>query len=192
MKKLVLTSFMVCVFALAFCNPAYSHQEKAQYRAEGNHDVEKPSRGKWKKADVEKRLETMLVWRLGEELELSEETGSKFFPVVKKYEKKTREIFKQQRDTRKALRRALREEQDEKLSGLLAELRQTTKAMVELKNQEFDELKRAISTRQLAKYVLFRENFRREIHDIITESRHQDKGPAHRPRFDDDDDDDDD
>lgn len=207
MKRFMVLVNVVCVFALM--SPVLAHsrdrnrgrdkdrmwQSLADSR-QGDDLFKDDRKGKGSKKDkrakVEKRLETMLMWRLGEELDLDEETGSKFFPVVKKYEKERREIHRRQRKTTKSLRKALKGEEDEKLPALLAELRQNVKKTDSLKDKEYEELKGVLSTKQLAKYILFRREFNREIRKIVEARHHRDrkKGPDHRvPRYEDEEDD---
>ena len=137
-----------------------------------------------KRAKVEERLELMLMWKLSEEMDLDEKTGAKFFPIVKKHERERKEILHRLKKTKKGLRQALKEEQDEKLAGLLADLKENTKKLTSLKDQEHDALKGVLSTRQLTQYILFRERFGRKIRDIVADTRQRrkrNKGPDHRP-----------
>ncbi len=191
MKRFVVLVNVVCVFALI--SPVLAHSRDRDrdrdrvWQRLASGELPEDDR-KDKRAKVEKRLEMMLMWRLGEALDLDEETGAKLFPVIKKYEKERREMHRSQRKTTKNLRKALKGEEDEKLSSLLAELRQNVKETDKLKDKEYEELKGILSTKQLAKYILFRGEFNREIKNIL-ESRHRrdrKKGPDHRvPIYDD-------
>jgi hypothetical protein len=191
MKRSVgLIGFLVCVLVPVLIQPVYSKPIKghARYRmADYNEDVADKDELRDKRAKVEKRLQMVLMWRLSEELDLDEDTGARFFPAIKKYERKQREISHRQKELRKELRKALKRNDDEKLGDLLEDLSHIAAERAELREQEYKELKGILSNTQLAKYVLFRRDFERELRHIISESRRRrqrSRGPDHRPPVD--------
>jgi hypothetical protein len=193
-RSAMLINFLICAIILAGSNIAYAQLRlrdpslcgKADYV---DNDLSGEEQTEKRKAAREK-LEMLLMWKLSEKLDLSEETGAAFFPIMQKYNQAQKKIIAQQKDIRKELGMALKKGNDEKLEGLLSELRNTVKEAVSLRDSEYEELKAVLSMRQLTKYLLFRERFNREIHDIVFESRqkkHQGNGHRHGPDFDEDD-----
>ena len=72
---------------------------------------------KWDREDEHgrrERMETMMVWRLTEELDLKPKQAEKFFPRFREHRKNLSDIHKQQREIGKRLRQKIGE--DEKIS----------------------------------------------------------------------------
>jgi arsenate reductase-like glutaredoxin family protein len=177
-KSIVLISFLICVFTVAAGKPVLARQrlrdpalcKMVDYDEEGMLDEDRLQE---KRAKVEERLEMMMMWQLSDKLDLSEKTGAKFFPLVKRFQREQRKIIARQRDIKKLLRKALKKGRDEKLKGLLEDLKDNTRELVKLREREYEELKTVLSIRQLAEYILFRDRFNREVRDIVAETRHR-------------------
>ena len=72
---------------------------------------------KWDREDEHgrrERMETMMVWRLTEELDLKPKQAEKFFPRFREHRKNLSDIHKEQREIGKRLRQKIGE--DEKIS----------------------------------------------------------------------------
>lgn len=120
---------------------------------------------------VRERIETLKMWKLTKALDLNEKTSAQLFPVLNKYEKKRLAIEQALRDGMRDLRESLRERREDRLKDILKRLEQNHKEMQRVNDEEWEELKRILTTEQQAKFLIFREEFDREIKRIITEAK---------------------
>lgn len=133
-----------------------------------------------KRKKIRERIGLIRMWKLTEELDLTEEMGAKLFPLLRKYDEKWIKLQKERRDLMQQLRKALEDEatSDKELEGAMERVETNARAISDLLRQQRQELKGILSPRQQAKFILFQRRFQREIREIIAEAR-QRKG---RPR----------
>lgn len=150
-----------------------------------------------KREKIRKRIELIRMWRLTEELDLTEETGAKLFPILRTYDEKRIALQKERRNIMDQLRKALEDEAtpDEAIEATMERLDNNASAVSDSLRQQREELKGVLSPRQQAKFILFQRDFHREIRKIIAEARERrrrakweetrgDKGEHHRSRGD--------
>lgn len=125
--------------------------------------------------DSRKVIEAVYIWRMTEELDLSEEQISKFFPKLKKLENaetehslrtakaiaELGELLKSDKPSRSALKKKMDE-----LELLESEFQ---KKKAKLK----DEMRDVLSIEQQAKLVVFRHRFHKEMRKVIRDIRMQ-------------------
>lgn len=161
MERHIVRILFVILMVFAFCTDA---------KAVPPEDIDRPpSKGQFEK--VRKRIETLRMWKLTQALDLDEKTSSQLFPVLSKYDKKRAEIEKSMREGMKELREAVKEKREGNLKSILDRLEQNHSAMQTLNDEERAELKKILTIEQQAKYVIFQQEFDREIRKIIAESR---------------------
>ena len=126
-----------------------------------------------KREEIRKRIELIRMWKLTEELDLTEETGAKLFPILHKYDEKRIELHRECRNILEQLRKALEDEaiSDEAIEAAMDKVDKNSLAESDLTRQQREELKGVLSPRQQAKFVLFQREFHREIRKIIAEAR---------------------
>lgn len=134
-------------------------------------------------AKPKKLIETMRIWRMTEELDLSEEQISKFFPKLKSLDDAKEEFFTQRAGVVKDLAQLLKSAKPsiaavEKKLGELEEVEQGfEKKRAKLKRDMRD----ILSVEQQARLVVFEFNFEREIKEIIRDiKRHRGGHPGLR------------
>ncbi len=130
------------------------------------------------------RLEMMKMWRLTEELNLSEDQAGKFFPRYNALEKEIMDISKEQKELMKGLRKKTLS--DEEVSQ--SELDKITKKVSDLEQQKiqkkqkfFENLDDFLSTDQRARYLGFELRFREELRKGMRDRMkgpHDRKGPG--------------
>jgi len=160
--KSVIPAFLVGLLAL----PAQGAAQPARQR--GNED---------RRAALEEKVELMLIWQLTDVLGLDEESGRQVLPIIKKYNRQRRKLVRSQQKLRRRLRQAITDEDEEKIEALLAEFRRGKERLNQLVEEEISALEEVLTTTQLAKYILFRERFERQLREIIFQARHQRRGP---------------
>jgi Spy/CpxP family protein refolding chaperone len=138
--------------------------------AEPQEDIEKqPSKEQMEK--VRKRIETLKMWRLSDALDLDEKTSTSLFPLLSKYDRKRAEIEQSLRGSMKDLRESLREKREGNLKNILDKLEENHKALQRIKEEEWSEIKKILTLEQQARFVIFQQEFEREIRKIIAEAR---------------------
>lgn len=138
--------------------------------AEPPEDFERPP-SKKQMEKVRKRIETLKMWKLTQALDLDEKTSAQLFPLLSKYEKKRAEIERAMRDDMRELRETLKERREGNLKNILDRLEQNHKAAQSIKDEERVELKKILTIEQQARFIIFQQEFDREIRKIIAESR---------------------
>jgi hypothetical protein len=161
MKKRI-TGFMVfCLLAtgLVFNGPvAYAQFPEDEPSSE-------------KRERIRKRIETLRMWKLTEELDLDEDTSARLFPVLSKYDKERAKLQHTIRKDIRELRRSLGSDQDADYQGMLDRLEKNHKEMQSIKDAEIKELKTILTAKQQAQYLLFHMQFKREMRRMIDNSR---------------------
>lgn len=138
--------------------------------AEPQEDIEKqPSKEQMEK--VRKRIETLKMWRLSDALDLDEKTSTSLFPLLSRYDRKRAEIEQSLRGSMKDLRESLREKREGNLKNILDKLEENHKALQRIKEEEWSEIKKILTLEQQARFVIFQQEFEREIRKIIAEAR---------------------
>ena len=138
-----------------------------------------------KREKIRERIELIRIWKLTEELDLTEETGSKLFPILHKYDKKRIKLEKERRNIMNQLRKALEDEatSDEEIEAAMDDLEKNALAASDLIRQQREKLKGVLSPRQRAKFILFQRRFQREIRKIIAEARERKVRPRRNDRL---------
>jgi len=128
---------------------------------------------------VWKKLSMLRMWRLTEELDLTQEEAAKVFPIIHKYDKKRASLRKERREILQKLRRTMNEEGGrEEITALMGRLEANGKKLDQVKEEEWKELKAILPLKKQVRYLLFQERFAREMWRLLREGRR----PQRRPR----------
>lgn len=120
---------------------------------------------------VRERIETLKMWKLTKALDLDEKTSAQVFPLLSKYDKKRAEIEHALRNDMKNLRDALKDKRAAQLKGILDRLEQNHRALQKVNDDERTDLKTILTLEQQARFIIFQQEFDREIRKIIAENR---------------------
>jgi len=133
-----------------------------------------------KREAVRKKIEAVRIWKLTEVLNLDTATSAKLAAYLASMDQQRMKIFREQMMTMRELRRILKtpKPDEQSLSVSLDKLEKSRHTMQVLRDQELSGLKDILTTEQLARYVLFQQEFQREIREMI-DSAHR-KGDAGR------------
>ena len=96
---------------------------------------------------VRKRINMIRMWRLTEELNLDEGTGSKLFPLLRQYEEKRRELAKKREEIIFALKAQLKtgQFQEDRLREMLKKWEEIRAEDQDLSRREKEDLKGILS-----------------------------------------------
>lgn len=138
-----------------------------------------------KQEQIRKRVEMIKLWRLTEALKLDQETSAKLAALLNSCEQQRGAIFRERRETMQNLRAAVnvRKPDEEKLSPLLEKLEANHHASQELIEKEWKGVQDILTTEQRARFVIFQQDFRRDLHRMISGAREgrQGRGSAGPP-----------
>ena len=134
--KILLIVFIVCGFS-------------AQGLAEQPDYLDRPPT-KEQRDRVRKRIETLKMWKLTKALDIDESTSAKLFPLLNRYDKRKAEIHQNIRQGMREMRRSLEENRTEGLQNTLAMLEENHKALQSINDEEWQEMKKILTTEQHA------------------------------------------
>lgn len=120
---------------------------------------------------IRKRVETLKMWRLTKALDLNEETASRLFPLMNKYDKKRLTVEQNMKKDMRKLRKSVDTATDEELRAIIKRLKEHHKKLQEINDEEMKELSNILSDREMAKLLIFKQDFDREMKNIISEVR---------------------
>ena len=110
-----------------------------------------------------KTVEPVWMWRLTEELELTEEKGAKLFAVPRKYEDKKERLREKREMVFRKLKSMTEKEETpvEPIRKAIKALAENDKELRDVKQEGFNERKKILSLEKQPNYILLPEHFRR-------------------------------
>lgn len=126
-----------------------------------------------RRAEIRNKIETVRIWRLTEALKLDANTSAKLSSLLSSVDQRRREIQRDQTRTLILLQQSLLspkiEESHIKID--LDKLEQNYRAMQDLKYKEMSGLKKILTIEQQGRYVIFQQEFMREMRGMIRGAR---------------------
>jgi len=182
--------FLMAALLTAVTLTAYGQQRPASIQPGGQSDDDdmgvenagRPGRGGpmsgEKREAVRKKIEAVRIWRLAEALKLDPDTSAKLSSLLSSFDRQRRDILSEQLRMMRILRLAVKSQKPDE-SKIRAELEQLEKnhhAMQELRNNEMRALKDLLTIEQQARYVVFQQEFMREMRGMINDARGNGRG----------------
>jgi Spy/CpxP family protein refolding chaperone len=132
-----------------------------------------PGRNDEKREAVRKKVETIRMWRLTEALRLDESTGAKLAALLSSIDEQRRDLITRNREAISSLRRMLDAGKPDqaRLKVEIDRMEQNHQAMQELKQREREGIRSMLTTEQQARYLVFQQDFRREMRGMIAGAR---------------------
>lgn len=129
---------------------------------------------------IRKRIDLIRMWRLTEDLNLDEETGSKLFPLIRQYEEKRRVLARKREVILFTLKGQLKtgSPHEDRIKGLLKEWEELRAEEQDVNRKEKEDLKGILSIEQQAKYLLFQQEFTKEMRRMIADVREKKSIPS--------------
>jgi Spy/CpxP family protein refolding chaperone len=126
-----------------------------------------------RREEIRKKMEAVRIWRMTEELKLDEKTAARFLPAISSVEQKRRELMKDNVETMKELRTQLgsRNPDERKLKASLEKLEKNQQEMTRLREKEIEAAKNNLTSEQQARYLIFQQEFQREMRGMIEGAR---------------------
>jgi Spy/CpxP family protein refolding chaperone len=126
-----------------------------------------------KRAEIRKKIEAVRIWRLTDELNLDAPTSAKLASFLNTMDRQRMEIAREQRMTMKELRRLLNSPKPDepRLKVALNKLEKSHHDVQLLRDKELSGLKDILTIEQQARYLIFQQEFQREIRQMIAGAR---------------------
>ena len=118
---------------------------------------------------VKERIEMIRMWKMMDVLDLSREQSEKFLPALEEIENRRREIFQERVKTMKELRETVRGENPDESAvvDMMRRLEKNHDSLEALDKEERKEIADILTPVQQGRYIVFKENFERELRNII-------------------------
>lgn len=124
------------------------------------------------KKDPREIIEKVRIYKLTEALDLTEEQTTKFFPHLKEMRKTEQEFQKQRLELIQKLRDLLKNNaQEQEIVNVLNKFQEIHKKRITAQMKEIEDLRQILTPVQQAKFMIFQEDFEREIRELIREVR---------------------
>jgi septal ring factor EnvC (AmiA/AmiB activator) len=131
-----------------------------------------------RREELRKRVELIWQQKLTEKLSLTEEEKAKVFPLLRQYEEKRRALRQENRQLVRELEQMIENKATEReLKKTIRALEENDNKLREEKEEGFHELAKILPVDKQARYIVFQEQFRREMHRLIQRARHHERGP---------------
>ncbi|MCX7995857.1 MAG: hypothetical protein N3A65_08850 [candidate division WOR-3 bacterium] len=122
--------------------------------------------------DPREIIEKVRIYKLTEELDLTEEQMAKLFPKLKDMRKFESEFHRQRLELIHELKNLLEKKvNDQEIVKVLDKFQELQRKRYEAHLKEIESIKQILTPVQQARFIIFQEEFEREIRDLIREVR---------------------
>lgn len=187
----MIRSFKITILVLALAlfglagTAAYAQQGLAggpddDYTGYGNPRGKQMSEQQQEK--IRKRVETIRIWRLTERLKLDPATSAKLASLLSSLDEQKKKLMREHVQSMKTLRQALKVAKPDEgmLKDGIEKIEANRRALHELKDKEISSLKDILTTEQQARYLVFQQEFHREMRGMIAKARGNEPGKGGR------------
>jgi len=128
-----------------------------------------------RREEVRKKIEAVRIWRLIEELKLDANSSAKLSSLLSSLDQKRRTTMREQMEAMRDLRFLLKttKPDEAKIKSLLEKLERNNHEIQSLKDQEMRGLKDFLTIEQQARFLLFQQEFQREMQEMISGARNK-------------------
>ena len=168
----ILVLLVVSLLALSLSYGAVAMDDQRPLRQQEIKKVQKVKRVHEVKR-IHDRLRLMRMWKLTEYLNLDEETSTKLFPIMNRYDDQRLALNEERVGILKDIKTELDKEtpDEKKLGEFLAKSEELRLKMEKINQDERNELKKVLSVQQQAKLLLFYRNFDYELYRMMRERK---------------------
>jgi len=155
----------VCLTALAL--PAMAQQRMPGPAPRSDRPTEE------QREEVRKKMEAIRIARLTEELNLDEKTAAKFIPAITSLDQKRRILLKENQELLREMRALLNAPPPDegKLKAAIHRIEKNHHEMLSLRDKEFAAIRDNLTVEQQARYLLFHQEFQREMRGMVEGAR---------------------
>jgi len=156
------TAAVVAVLSL----PAFAQQGPLRGPAGGPPSDEQ-------REEVRKKMEVVRMSRLTEELKLDEKTAARFIPIITALNQKRRALMKENRHAMQELRTEVNATQPDevRMRTAIGRIEKNQREIASLREKELQAARENLSVAQQARYMLFNQEFVREMRGMMEGAR---------------------
>ena len=123
--------------------------------------------------EVRKKVEAVRLARLTEELQLDEKTAAAFIPAITAIDQKRRTLLKENHDTMRDLKIMLHgaTPDESKLKAAISAIEKNRREIFALRDREFSTAMSSLTVTQMARYLLFNQEFQQEMRGMVEGAR---------------------
>ena len=123
--------------------------------------------------EIRKKMEAVKMSRLTGELKLDEKTAAKFIPVITALDQKRRSLMKENRHAMQELRTELNAQQPDegRMKAAISRIEKNHREIASLREKELQAARENLSVAQQARYILFNQEFMREMRGMVEGAR---------------------
>ncbi len=126
---------------------------------------------KEKMAKIRKRVETLKMWKLTKVLDLDEKGAARLFPIINEYDKKRFTVMQVMRKNMHELRESVDTATESELRDMIEKLNDNHKSLQEIDGEEMKMLGEVLKARDMARFIIFKQEFDRDMKRIIADVR---------------------
>jgi Spy/CpxP family protein refolding chaperone len=126
-----------------------------------------------RREEIRKKIEAVRIWRLTEELKLDTNSSAKLSSLLSSLDQKRRDAMREQMEAMRDLRFLLKtaKPDEAKIKPLLEKLEKSHREIQAVRDQEMKGIKNVLTIEQQARFLLFQQDFQREMREMISGAR---------------------
>jgi hypothetical protein len=128
--------------------------------------------------EVRKKVEAVRLARITEALQLDEKTAAKFIPVITAIDQKRRALLQENQETMRELKIMLHATppDEAKLKVAIGAIEKNRRDIFSLRDKEFGAARDSLTVTQMARYLLFNQEFQQEMRGMVEGARNPRRG----------------
>lgn len=156
-KKMLITMLVGCFALTAIIQASPMQREQTQQKRHSR--------------KVEKRVRTMKIWKMTEELDFTEEQAARFFPLLNEKEDQFDELDRERREILEKLGDLVWESKvkEKEVNELIRRFEDLDAKRIQIRNQFHQQAAQILTPTQMGKMVLFNHRFRTMMRDMVRE-----------------------
>ncbi len=176
--RMIVEVWIVCLAVLAVLSvlavPAIAQQRMPGPGPRGDRPTDE------QREEIRKKMEAIRIARLTEELNLDEKTAVKFFPALTALDQKRRTLLMENQEALREMRTLLAAQppDEAKLKQAIGRIEKNQNEILSLRKKEFATIREYLSVQQQARYLLFHQEFQREMRGLVEGAGGFGRGPA--------------
>ena len=119
------------------------------------------------------KMDAVRIARLTETLKLDEKTAGTFIPVITALEQKRRDLMKENREIMQEMRSLLHASppDEAKLKAAIGRIEKNRQEIAAKRSKEFEAARSSLTVPQMARYIIFNQEFQQEMRGMMDEVR---------------------
>ena len=163
----IVRSIVTLAFLVFLAQPAMAQQRMPGPAPQGDRPTDE------QREEIRRKMEAIRIARLTEELNLDEKAAARFIPVITALDQKRRALLRENQEILRDMREILATSapDENKLKTAIARIGRNHSEVLSLRDKEFAAIKEQLTVQQQARYLLFHQDFLREMRGMVEGAR---------------------